>query len=59
MIPSELKLHASVLKLFDTPKSADGSNRESGVLKIEFGLGTGRGLHGIDIWEAVTSWLQR
>lgn len=58
-IPRELKVHPSVLKLFSRPKSTRKSSRDAGVLKVEFGLGTGHGMHGTDIWGAVSSWLER
>lgn len=61
VIPRELKIHPSVLKLFSTskPKSARKDKRDVGVLKVEFGLGTGHGMHGTDIWGAVSSWLEQ
>ena len=65
-MPSEAKIHFSALDFFEhevrgSIPSGDGWKRtpatlENAVLKVEFGLGTTKGMAGIDMAEAVTSW---
>ena len=66
VIPREAKIHFNVLDFFEhelhgvtpsgegwkrTPTSFDGA-----VLKVEFGLGTSKGMGGIDMASAVDGW---
>lgn len=66
VIPREAKIHFNVLDFFEhelhgvTP-SGEGWKRtpasfEGAVLKVEFGLGTSKGMSGIDMAAAVDGW---
>jgi hypothetical protein len=66
VLPNEAKIHFNVLEYFEHQlqgKVASGEgwkrapvNAENAVLKVEFGLGTSKGMQGIDMLEAFASW---
>ena len=65
-IPQELKLHPSVLKFFgdgnhrksrDKLPSPQSNSFEGHLLEIEFGMGSRRGMDGIDMETAINEWM--